>query len=125
MEEIQKWIFEDIITEIKKISFSIEAAPLAYLHAITSPKSKVIICNPDTVSLFELSEEKVHAEYNHHRRFKEYDVLNLDEQESHQLSFHYLLNRWQWYEGCQDWLKFVMATGTPSYFKDEIITAFT
>lgn len=125
MEAIGNWILEDILKSIKQLGFSIEEAPLPYLHATTNSEAKLIIYNQETATLFELAEELIHATYGHRRRNKEYDVRNTDESDAHYLCLQFLLDRWNYYEGSENWLTFMTVTGTPEEFEDEIIESFT
>lgn len=124
METIEEWIIEDILKSIRQLGFSIEEAPLPYLHATTNSEAKVVIYNKQTVTLFELTEELIHARYRHKRRRQEYDVRNPDETDAHQVALQFLLNRWNYYGGSKNWLTFITVTGTPSDFEAEICESF-
>ncbi|WP_419153993.1 hypothetical protein [Weissella viridescens] len=120
METIEEWIIEDICKAISQSGFSIEKGALPYLHATTNSKARVVIYNPETVTLFELAEEMVHAQYRHSRQQREYDVRNSNEGDAHQKALQYLLDRWCYYEGSENWLTFVTVTGTPCEFSDDV-----
>ncbi|MBS0950219.1 hypothetical protein JK159_07570 [Weissella minor] len=125
METIEQWIIEDIVKSIKGIGFSIEEAPLPYLHATTNTDAKLIIYNRHTVTLFELAEEFIHARDKHTRHHKEYDVRNSDETEAHKLALQFLLDCWACYDGAKNWLNFVTVTGVPADFEKDIVDYFT
>lgn len=124
MEKIEKWIFNDILNSIHKLNFSTEAAPFPYLHASTDPYRKLIVYNPNTVTLYEITEEYIHALKNHHRKNSGYDFKNPDESEAHNLALDYLIDRWWYYDGANNWLRFMNATGAPAHLQDLIVAEF-
>ncbi len=121
METIEEWIIEDILKSIRRLGFSIEEAPLPYLHATTHSDAKVVIYNRQTVTLFELTEELIHARYKHKRRQKEYDVRNPDEGDAHHLALLFLLDCWKCYDGSKNWLTFMTVTGTSEEFESDVV----
>ncbi|MBM7617303.1 hypothetical protein JOC36_000852 [Weissella uvarum] len=123
MDTIEEWIIEDILKSIKQIGFSVEQVPLSSTHALTDCKASVIMYNPDSTTIFELAEEYEHAKNQHHRQWTEYDVRNKDEAEAHHLALDYILDRWQAYEGSNNWLTFMTVTGTPNDYEDDVAEA--
>ncbi|QVV90861.1 hypothetical protein [Weissella tructae] len=124
MYDVTQFIREDILQDIDKIGFSHEETTDMHLHAVTFVKSKVIFSNPDTVTLFELVEEFVHAKDSHTRKNIEYDIRNPDERDAHNIACQYLLERWDYYNGPINWLVFIELTGAPHYFEYQIIDHF-
>ncbi|GAK30696.1 hypothetical protein WOSG25_041370 [Weissella oryzae SG25] len=125
MNKIKDWILDDILNSINKLGFCVETAEIETLHACTDNTRELIIYNPDLASLYELSEEYIHALKHHHRRNPEYDFRNPDEAEAHDLALDYLLERWCSYECPNNWLFFMEAMGTPAYLQDSIIDKLT
>lgn len=124
MHNITSFIQDDIIKQINAIGFTYEETLDIHLHAVTFVSSHVIFANPDLVTLYELSEEYFHARLSHKRQHKEYDVRNPDEREAHNLALTYLINRWVYYDGSNNWLTFTAVTGVPYEFEQKIIEEF-
>lgn len=124
METIEEWIAEDILNAIKKIDYSIEEVPITAINAVTHCETRTVLYNPSTASLFDLAEEYEHAKNFHRRQWLEYDVRNKNESEAHHLAVKFILERWNCYEGSDNWLTFMTVTGTPVDYEDEIIEYF-
>lgn len=123
MELMHDWIMADILKNIRSLDYDIEKLPITNLSATTNNQRKVIIYNPDSVTLFEITEEYFHALKKHHRLY-DYDVLNKDESEAHSLALKYLFAKWCKYVGVNDWLQFSEAMGVPSEHYETVIEMF-
>ncbi|MFP7242397.1 hypothetical protein [Pediococcus pentosaceus] len=124
METIFDFIRDDILSDIEKIGFDVEAVPLNQVHAVTYSDAGIVVYNSETCCLYELAEELHHARLGHHRQWAGYDIRNHDEKEAHQASLEYLIDRWLYYGGSQNWLTFITVTGTPGDAEQVIIDAF-
>lgn len=124
MNTIIGYIKEDILKLIDEIGFNIEEIPIKHMAAGTDYRCRVIMYNPETVTLFELAEEYFHAKYSHTRKNVEYDIRNSDERDAHALACEYLLDLWSYYNGSINWLVFIEYTGTPHYFEYKIVDYF-
>ncbi|MHC8464528.1 hypothetical protein [Weissella tructae] len=124
MNTIIGYIKEDILKLIDEISFNVEEIPIKHMAAGTDYRCRVIMYNPETVTLFELAEEYFHAKDSHTRKNIGYDIRNSDERDAHDSAFRFLINRWSYYGGPENWLSFIELTGTPHYFEYKIVEQF-
>lgn len=122
MEEVESYIYKDLKRDISSIDYSIVSLDLER-PAYTDPVLPFIFYNPDRGNLYTLTEEYFHALKKHHRRYN-YDVLNNNESEAHNLALSYLFNKWIDYVGVNDWLQFCEALGVPCEHYDAVINMF-
>lgn len=124
MELIESYIWEDVTTLIDKISFSMVELPISK-PAYTDPSSDTIFYNKSLISLYSITEEYFHALLDHHRKYEEYDFLNPDEHEAHDLALDYLYDEWDKYDLPPNYLRFTEALKTPSHLNNRIEKHFT
>lgn len=123
MELIESYIWEDITTLIDNISFNMVDLPISK-PAYTDPSSNTIFYNKTLISLYSITEEYFHALLEHHRKYEEYDFLNPNEREAHELALNYLYNEWDKYDLPSDYSRFIDAIKPPFHLHSKIENHF-
>ncbi|GAK31706.1 hypothetical protein WOSG25_140080 [Weissella oryzae SG25] len=119
-------IIDDIFKLIHSLNWEIEQAPLSSLPSLVDPIRKVLIYNPESITIFHLVEEYYHIKLEHSGRllWTDNDERNPHEHEAWNEALSWLKRYWDMNEGGDNYLKFMEYFGVPYSLETSVIEEF-